>query len=721
MKKNLLTIILITIILFTAFAVPVTAFADVTVWEKDEIDSLEKPTDIVVTDKGYFITEAKNNRIMLYNPTTKELKPFAFTKNEKNQPTKNPSSKIGEFNNPTSLDIDEKGRIFVADTNNDRIQMYDNGIWEVLTPDVSNVEKPTDVYYSNGTLYVSSTNNYCEYNLDTKTWVVHNSMPANYVCRLNNTTYLVKTNAETSNGSSIKSLTDNQYKDFATFGIKVGHVDKPKGICVDSDKNIYVLDSANNRIQKFDGNKWTSVYQSKDLAGCTGITIDKNNNIYICDTANNKIIKRRFTSNNSVVTTLNIKEDYYITNDKINVDVDFDVDQLYLNFECTNNGDAVLFKDKKLNQKISKLDLITGVNTYYLKVTAENDINYKIYELNIKRGLDKNIIVSKNQLSKINDNFYIYKYNKLFSNEFDLSNIIISNSNIEFYADKDCTQQLNNKLKLDKVNKVFFIKIIGKDNKTFEVYPIQISRDNYEIRIILGIVFALLILVVGYLVIRVLKLRKVSNKLETAVENKSINNHKDIKSKNLDADLAGLSFDNKKIASKPLATSITFDEEDDDIQINSTTFSSIVREFEDTEDIAINTNILQNKSTTIDTKSIVDNLEEDEFSEMPSFEKIIDRMRSIGLDDKELWLKNKKVKARLMDCIPSQYDYIINISNIILTRNEMVPLIDRQSITEIEINRIISKINKSYGIKSAYIKYVVTLILKLFEIEISVF
>ena len=89
-------------------------------------------------------------------------------------------------------------------------------------------------------------------------------------------------------------------------GKGLGEFSTPHSIAFDSVGNMYVTDSANDRVQKFTSNgtfitKWgshgTAVGQ---FLGPEGIGVDSQGNVYVADTGNSRI--QKFTSNGTVIT-----------------------------------------------------------------------------------------------------------------------------------------------------------------------------------------------------------------------------------------------------------------------------------------------------------------------------------------------------------------------------------------------------------------------------------
>src|SRR6185295_11539193 len=90
-------------------------------------------------------------------------------------------------------------------------------------------------------------------------------------------------------------------------GLSDGSFRVPRGIATDSSGNVYVADSGNNRIQKFDSSgsflaKWGS-FGSGDgqFNSPRGIATDSSGNVYVADSANSRI--QKFDSSGSFQST----------------------------------------------------------------------------------------------------------------------------------------------------------------------------------------------------------------------------------------------------------------------------------------------------------------------------------------------------------------------------------------------------------------------------------
>ena len=77
-------------------------------------------------------------------------------------------------------------------------------------------------------------------------------------------------------------------------------MNKPVGVCIDGNNNVYVADLSNGRIVKWAPNATQGVVVAggngsgsalNQLAAPFGIFVDSNGNIYVSDQANNNVVK----------------------------------------------------------------------------------------------------------------------------------------------------------------------------------------------------------------------------------------------------------------------------------------------------------------------------------------------------------------------------------------------------------------------------------------------
>jgi len=93
---------------------------------------------------------------------------------------------------------------------------------------------------------------------------------------------------------------------WGTFGVSDGQFNEPNGIGIDSSNNLYVADINNNRVQKFTSTgtfitKWGSAGAGDGQFNLpSGVAVDSSNNVYVTDFSNNRI--QKFTSAGAFIT-----------------------------------------------------------------------------------------------------------------------------------------------------------------------------------------------------------------------------------------------------------------------------------------------------------------------------------------------------------------------------------------------------------------------------------
>lgn len=89
-----------------------------------------------------------------------------------------------------------------------------------------------------------------------------------------------------------------------------GEFSSPIDVALDSDGNIFVTDSGNNRVQKFDSSGafvskfGTAGSGDNQLSSPQGIAVDSNDDIYVTDTSNNRVVKYELGFSSDLTTHL---------------------------------------------------------------------------------------------------------------------------------------------------------------------------------------------------------------------------------------------------------------------------------------------------------------------------------------------------------------------------------------------------------------------------------
>lgn len=175
----------------------------------------------------------------------------------------------GQFSSPAALDYGPDGKIYVADTGNNRIQIFDSeGRFEYAFGErgskTGQFSSPQGIVVdSNGIIFVSDTQN-------------------NRIQMFNKDGIFLMAFGTRSIAKKDQKPADG------TFML-------PTALALDTQEDLYVLDSGNNRVQVFDSKgKHLATFGSfgekyKQLSNPVDIAIDQENYIYIAEQDNNRV------------------------------------------------------------------------------------------------------------------------------------------------------------------------------------------------------------------------------------------------------------------------------------------------------------------------------------------------------------------------------------------------------------------------------------------------
>lgn len=219
-----------------------------------------KPMSVATDkDKNIYVSDSGNNRIAVFNSTGEFLYEFGGHGVAYPEAGLKSNWKPGRFNYPYGIDVDqETGNIFVADMINKRIQIFDNGgrfmDWFPKGPYGGTAQ---DIFPTDLAVDKGKV----------------------YVCNPYQVVIF------DTNGKFVA--------DFGMPGTGKGNFDRPNGIDVGSDGTIYVSDCNNTRVQAFTPqgkHKWTvgakaglDMKQGREFGLPRNVAVGPDGNIYISD------------------------------------------------------------------------------------------------------------------------------------------------------------------------------------------------------------------------------------------------------------------------------------------------------------------------------------------------------------------------------------------------------------------------------------------------------
>jgi sugar lactone lactonase YvrE len=223
-------------------------------------------------DDEVIVADTYKNRIVVFDNNGKFLRAFG---NLGADPT--------EFGNPSGLTLDPEGDIYVAELSNDRIQILNNDgtFMSIIKTRSSPIEPYFTAIDSVGNLLVSDG---------------HNNKILVF---------------DPDNGTLLSQ--------FGELGTSLGEFHGPRGIAVNTQGQIFVVDYLGNRIQKFDsegnylssfGSQGTNPGQFKQPRS---VVFDSSGNILVSDLGNNRI--QKFDQNGNFLAQFGADKPYQIALD----------------------------------------------------------------------------------------------------------------------------------------------------------------------------------------------------------------------------------------------------------------------------------------------------------------------------------------------------------------------------------------------------------------------
>ncbi len=219
-------------------------------WDKDK-DPMITPQCAAVNEKdNIYITDSEAGKVFVFDPQGKTRKVFGSLKHGE-----------GFFKRPTGIAIDrETHRVYVTDTLADRVYILDADGQVLRSFGESGGERgefrfPIEVQVKNGVVAVVDAMNFRVQLFD---------RDGNFLAQI------------------------------GTSGDPAGGIYRPKGIGIDSENHIYVVDSELGRVQVFD-RKGILLYHFGNGTNFgqfllpTGLFIDRNDRVYLVDSYNRRV------------------------------------------------------------------------------------------------------------------------------------------------------------------------------------------------------------------------------------------------------------------------------------------------------------------------------------------------------------------------------------------------------------------------------------------------
>jgi DNA-binding beta-propeller fold protein YncE len=302
LNKNLYVTVLYSLIVFifmsgTSHAFKVTRLKHLFYLEH----GLLQPSDVAVgKDHLIYVMDGVNNRVVVFDQQGN----LSFTFGGK-------GSGNGLFNAPLGITIDSQGNVYVADSGNRRIQIFSSrgqfrSLFAVTSQPGEKPADPVDLALDEGRkrIYVVDNDNHrilvyslTDYKL-LESWssegegmqLLRNPF---FIALAKDTSLLVvdvlntRVQVWTPQGEAVSTI--------GGYGVDLGQLYRPKGVCVDKDNNIFVSDSYVGAIQTFNRYGYFKTVAGDETGEVmiwktpVGITIDDRQRFYVVEMIPNRV------------------------------------------------------------------------------------------------------------------------------------------------------------------------------------------------------------------------------------------------------------------------------------------------------------------------------------------------------------------------------------------------------------------------------------------------
>jgi hypothetical protein len=290
-------------------------------------NSLNMPIAVLADGSGnLFVTDLSNHRVLCFpSASTTATRVYGQDAFNVGSANKGSSTSASSLSNPFGLAMDSSGSLYVADESNNRVLRYANPL-------------SADDVYGQGGVFTTNTENKDGRSANSLNWPSATAVDSSgdlYVADTNNHRVLYYPA-----GSSTATRVYGQLGSFSSNtpnkdGVSANSLDTPGGIALDSHDNLYVADTYNCRVLFYlngsnvatrvygQGGNYNTRYNTicdTGLFGPGGVAVDSNDNLYVADSMNNRVLY--YASGSITATRVYGQGGSFITNHYANVNAD---------------------------------------------------------------------------------------------------------------------------------------------------------------------------------------------------------------------------------------------------------------------------------------------------------------------------------------------------------------------------------------------------------------